>query len=61
MLCSEDLPDEPTVFPSTSKDINSDQRPLLARWFDPGKSPLEQRIEAKKRGIPRQRYPVLGP
>ncbi|KAH9968882.1 hypothetical protein BC827DRAFT_1290710 [Russula dissimulans] len=60
-LCSEDLSvsDVPTVFPSTSKDIDGDQRPLLTRWFDPGKYPLEQRIEAKRRGIPRQRYPVV--
>jgi len=39
--------------------VVSDERPLLARWFDPGKYPLQQRIEDKKRGIGRQRYPVV--
>ncbi|KAI9512815.1 hypothetical protein F5148DRAFT_647256 [Russula earlei] len=39
--------------------IAGDQKPLLARWLDPGKFPIEQRIENKRRGIPRQRYPVV--
>ncbi|KAH9081996.1 rhomboid family-domain-containing protein [Lactarius deliciosus] len=37
----------------------NDKRPLLARWFDPGRYPLQQRIEDKRRGIGRQRYPVV--
>lgn len=41
--------------------VARDGRPLPARWFDPGKYPLEQRIENKRRGIGRQRYPVVGP
>jgi hypothetical protein len=47
--------------PSAPEVLVSDERPLLARWFDPGKYPLQQRIENKKRGIGRQRYPVVGP
>ena len=38
-----------------------DKRPLLTRWLDPGKYPLQQRIEDKRRGIGRQKYPVVGP
>ncbi|KAN0125085.1 hypothetical protein V8E52_001637 [Russula decolorans] len=49
--------EEPTGF---QHDAPSNlEKPLLARWFNPGKYPLEQRIEDKKRGIGRQRYPVV--
>ncbi|KAH9047624.1 rhomboid family-domain-containing protein, partial [Lactarius hengduanensis] len=51
--------DEPTDFPSTRGAPMNDKRPLLARWFDPGRYPLQQRIEDKRRGIGRQRYPVV--
>lgn len=54
------LTDELTDFPSTrGPPITDDKRPLLARWFDSGKYPLQQQIEDKKRGIGRQRYPVV--
>jgi hypothetical protein len=52
---------EPVTLRSVPDAVASDRRPLLARWFDPGKYPLEQRIENKRRGIGRQRYPVVGP
>jgi hypothetical protein len=32
----------------------------LAKLFGGGRYPLEQRIEDKKRGIGRQRYPFVG-
>lgn len=51
--------DELNDLPSTPEVIASDKRPLLTRWFDPGKYPLQQRIEDKKRGIGRQRYPFV--
>lgn len=51
---------EPTDFQPLNDAPANVEKPLLARWFDPGKYPLEQRIEDKKRGIGRQRYPVLG-
>jgi hypothetical protein len=54
------LTDESTDFASTRVPPINDQRPLLARWFDPGKYPLQQRIEDKRRGIGRQKYPVVG-
>lgn len=48
-------------FPSTGgPPIVDDKRSLITRWFDPGKYPLQQRIEDKKRGIGRQKYPVVG-
>jgi membrane associated rhomboid family serine protease len=50
---------EPTPFQSLNDAPANVERPLLARWLDPGKYPLEQRIEDKKRGIGRQRYPVV--
>lgn len=32
----------------------------FGRFLDNGKYPIEQRIEDKKRGIGRQRYPIVG-
>ncbi|KAH9064136.1 rhomboid family-domain-containing protein [Lactarius vividus] len=55
----DQLRDEPTDFPSTRGAPMNVKRPLLARWFDPGRYPLQQRIEDKRRGIGRQRYPVV--
>lgn len=56
-----DFTDESTDFPSTGgPPIVDDKRSLITRWFDPGKYPLQQRIEDKKRGIGRQKYPVVG-
>ncbi|KAH9025895.1 rhomboid family-domain-containing protein [Lactarius pseudohatsudake] len=55
----DQLRDEPTDFPSIRGAPMNDKRPLLARWFDPGRYPLQQRIEDKRRGIGRQRYPVV--
>lgn len=38
-----------------------DKAPAFSRLFrDQGKTPLSQQIEAKKRGIGRQRYPYVG-
>jgi len=51
--------DEPTGIPSAQETTFKDERPLLTRWLDPGKYPLQQRIENKKRGIGRQKYPVV--
>jgi hypothetical protein len=57
---SEGTSEEPTAFQSLPNAPVSEDKPILARWLDPGKYPLEQRIENKKRGIGRQRYPVVG-
>jgi membrane associated rhomboid family serine protease len=38
---------------------HSAEKPPLARFLDIGKYPLDQRIEDKKRGIGRQRYPFV--
>ncbi|KAI0307885.1 hypothetical protein B0F90DRAFT_1930886 [Multifurca ochricompacta] len=52
-------PDELTGFSLARVSPINDQRPLLARWLDPGKYPLQQQIEDKRRSIGRQKYPVV--
>jgi len=52
-------PDGPNDLTPPPEAIDNDSRPLLNRWFDPGRYPLQQRIEDKKRGIGRQRYPFV--
>lgn len=37
-----------------------EKRNAFTKFLASGKYPLEQRIENKKRGIGRQRYPFLG-
>ncbi len=41
-------------------DHNAEQKKGLARFLASGRYPLEQRIENKKRGIGRQKYPFVG-
>ncbi|KAI0257471.1 hypothetical protein BJV78DRAFT_1366572 [Lactifluus subvellereus] len=44
---------------SSASLLLTDERSFLARWLKPGKYPLQQQIEEKRRGIGRQRYPVV--
>jgi len=50
---------DPTDLPLAGEAAMKDERPLV-RWLDQGgKYPMEQRIEDKKRGIGRQKYPIV--
>ena len=49
-------PYKPGEYPSPAEKEKS----RLAQFFSGGIYPLEQRIENKKRGIGRQKYPFLG-
>lgn len=41
-------------------DGSMDKKSSLAKYLAQGRYPIEQRIENKKRGIGRQRYPFVG-
>ena len=44
----------------TNKDFPRDKRNAFTKFLASGRYPLEQRIEDKKRGIGRQKYPFAG-
>lgn len=47
------LPEE--ADPKAQRDLNP-----VSKFFSTGRSPLEQRIENKKRGLGQQRHPFVG-
>lgn len=44
----------------TNRDFPKDKRSAFTKFLASGRYPLEQRIEDKKRGIGRQKYPFAG-
>jgi hypothetical protein len=47
--------------PTDMKPTDSENKDKpLARFFEGAKYPLAQRIENKRRGIGRQKYPIVG-